>query len=253
MIYVDMQNRVASYLDRSDLTVQIRGWINDARLDLALKYDFKYLYVESTAATVAGSARYALPTDYLGHLDMWAGSKKLVRIMPREFDELAESHIGDTAAVRILPLEDITDVSSSSIAGPPDYYVDRGMEFDLYPTPAAVYTLTFKYYAQPARWVETDTSNDNQTDYLSNFHFEAIIWGACMRGAIFLDDAPAEQRFTKLYGASIQEMIKRERDFIFKDVHVRFKTPADYDLTTFARMFRVAGGASHPHHGWSRE
>jgi hypothetical protein len=239
MIYIDIQNRVASYLDRSDLTDKIKGWVNDTRLDLALKYDFKYLYVEATAATVVGSARYALPNDYLGHLDMWAGSKKLVRIAPREFDELNESHIGDTAAVRILPLDGDTGVSQSSIAGPPDYYIERGMEFDLYPTPDKVYTLNFKYYAQPVRWSETDTTDNNSSDYISTFHFEAIIWGACLRGAMFLDDQLSEQRFGKLYSGAIQEMLKREKDFLFKDQHVRMKTYKDYDLATFSRMFRV--------------
>lgn len=234
MIYSTIQDRVAKYLDRTDLTTHIQGWIDDTRKDLALKWPFKYLYVESTASTIANQATYALPDDYLGHLNVWCGNKKLARLTTAEADDLAGTDVDATAVVRTLTFESGTTVSIAAASGPPDYYIDKGMEFDLYPVPNAVYTLTIKYYAQPA----TFTANSDY-DYISTFHFEAIIWGASVRGAMFLDDKEKLAAFGKAYDAAIQEMVQRERMFEKQDQHFRLRDWRDYDLTTFKRIMKV--------------
>lgn len=238
MIKSDIRDRVRQYLDRSDLDTHIDGWINDVRLDLALKYNFRYLYVDATASTTAGTERYALPTDFLGHLVMWCGSKKLMRMHPREFDELTETNSTAEASPRVLPLEAGSSVSSTSIAAPPDYYIERGMEFDLYPTPDAVYTLTLRYYAQPEIWT-VGTETDGDYDYISTFHPEAVIWGVCLRGSIYLDDEKKMATFASTYKTTVEEMITRERANAVEDQHPRMKNYSDYDLTTFKRMLRI--------------
>jgi hypothetical protein len=237
-----IESRVAAYLDRTDLAVKIVQWIEDARIDLSLKYPFKFLYAESTASTTAGTARYAMPTDYLGHAVLWCGSKKLSKLTPREFDELTQTDIDASAEYRLLTTE--TSVNESSISGAPDYYVERGMEFEIYPTPDAVYTLKIKYYAQPTSW---DPSNDgdsggvydDSTDYITTFHAEAVIWGAALRGAIYLDDEQKKANFSKVYDATVQEMIKREKEHETEDQHFRMKTWRDYDLATIKRLLKV--------------
>jgi hypothetical protein len=235
MIYSDLQDRVASYLDRSDLTTKIQGWIDDARKDLALKWPFKYLYVESTTSTVANQATYALPDDYLGHLNVWCGSKKLVRLSTQEADNLAVTDIDASAIVRNLTFESGTTVSIADAAGAPDYYIDKGMEFDLYPTPDAAYTLTIKYYAQPTTFV-----SGSEYDYISTFHFEAIIWGAALRGAMFLDDKEKLTSFGQAYDSAIQEMVQREKMFEKQDQVFRLRDWRDFDLTTFKRMQKIS-------------
>lgn len=243
MTFGTIVDRVAQYLDRSDLgtsgssplsSTKIAGWVNDTRNDIALKHNFRYLYAEATASTEAGTAKYALPSDYLGHLVVWCGAKKLMRVSAREYDELTQTKIAADASPRELTLEPGTSVSTESIAGAPDYYIDRGMEIELYPTPDAVYTLRLRYYAQPASFVVA-----NDSDYISNFHYEAIIWGACLRGAIYLDDNDGIRKYADLYNAAIKEMIKREKDFDQEDQHMRMKTYTDYDLTTFKRLFKI--------------
>lgn len=238
MIKSDLRSRTRDYLDRSDLDTKIDGWINDVRLDLALKYNFRYLYVESTASTTAGESTYSLPADYLGHLVLWCGSKKLMRVSPRELDNLTETDINAGASVRLLPLESGSSVSSTSISAPPDYYIERGMEVELYPTPDAVYTLTLKYYAQPATWATGSSTNDSY-DYITTFHPEAVIWGVALRGAMYLDDDKKIPVFAAAYKSAVEEMIARERANLVEDQNIRIKTWTDFDLTTFKRMFRV--------------
>lgn len=234
MLRSTIRTRVTYYLDRSDLDTLVNSWINDTRLDLALKYNFHYLYTESCASTVAGSATYALPDDFLGHETVWCNNKKLARMTPREFDELTDTDSGATAYPRKLPIESGSTVTSTSNSGPPDYYVHRGMNLELYPTPGAVYSLRVKYYAQP-----TDFSTDAEYDYITTFHPETVIWGTALRGAIYLDDDQKVQKFESAYSNSIQEMIKRERDFEQEDQHPRMKTFQDYELPTFKRLWRI--------------
>ncbi len=159
-----------------------------------------------------------------------------MRVSPREFDELTETDVDVTSVTRLLPTE--SSVSSTSIAGPPDYYVERGMEVDIYPTPDMVYILTLKYYAQPETW-DVGTSTNSSYDYITTFHPEAVIWGVALRGAMYLDDEKKMSVFAAAYKATVEEMITRERANLVEDQHPRMKDWRDYDLTTFKRMMRV--------------
>ncbi len=235
MNFLTLQSRVVDYLDRTDLTTKIQNWINDARKDIALKKKFDYLYEEATCSTSAGSARYALPADYLGHLVVWCGQKKLSRILPREADELTQSDIDADSISLYLEVESGSTVLVNDTGyAPPDYYIDRGMEIELYPTPDDVYTLTLKYYAQPE-----DFTVNADYDFISTFHFEAIIWGAAWRGAMYLDDEVKKVTYKENYYNAIGEMIQKDQENKLADTRVRFKTYRDYDLTTFKRLTKV--------------
>ena len=238
MYFGTMHTRVKQYLDRSDVDDKIVNWINDTRVDIALRYNFNYLYVEASAATVAGTKRYSLPSDYLGHLVLWCANKKLVKLEGREADDLTKTDSEQTAYPRTLTVEGSTEINASITSGPPDYYFERGMEFELYPTPNAVYTMTISYYQQPATWAAAQTAT-NAYDYMSTFHFETIIWGACARGAAYLDDEEDMQRFQKLYDDSVMNMIRREKDSKQQDMTYRMRTYKDYDLTQFKRRMKV--------------
>lgn len=113
------------------------------------------------------------------------------------------------------------------------------MNFQLYPNPDNAYTLTIKYYAQPASWTEATTADDAEEDYISRFHFEAIIWGASLRGAIFLDDEQKKTNYGAAYDTAVKEMIYREKNKKTRDLKVRFKTWKDFDLSTFERLHKI--------------
>ena len=236
MTFIDIQDRVASYLDRSDLTTYIRNWINDTRVDIALKYNFKYLYTEASASTTSGIKKYALPTDYLGHLMVWCANKKLMKIEPREADELTKTDSTQTAYPRALTTEGTSIIDAGTTSGPPDYYIERGMELELYPTPYGTYSLILSYYQQPTTWTAGQSAS---YDYMSTFHYEAIVWGASLRGAMFLDDDENTTKFGALYQKAVDDMIKREKDQLHADTHPRLKSYKDFDLTTFKRGFRA--------------
>lgn len=239
MIYSMMIDRVSQYLDRTDLgtsattpvsSSKIAQWTNDTRKDISLKYDFNYLYAEATVSTSADSATYSLPDDYMGHLTLLCDYKKLSRVGAREFDELYYTDDDESTASSQLEL----NVSSTSTEGFPEYYIDRGMYIQLFPRPDDTYTLTMKYSAQPA-----DFTAGTDEDYMSRFHFEAIIFGAALRGAVFLDDQAKIEIFNKAYRMALDEIVKREKDTKSKDTHVRMKSWKDYELETFRRLTRI--------------
>ena len=228
----DIKIDVKSYLDnRTDLDTLIVKWINATRRHIATKYDFAYLYTEATATTSAGSVRYALPADYLGHLNLFLGTKKLIRIATNEFDSLhgidkdIENTDGSTAYLHTI---------GSLEQDEPDYYIDRGMEFDLYPIPDGIYTLTIRYYANPADW-----TLDTDYDYISTFHQEAVIFGAVLRGAIYLEDEAKIQKFSGLYKEEITTMQKNEKDRQAGDISHRMKSYKDFPPDQFKRIMKV--------------
>lgn len=230
-----LSGRVEEYLDYDSLGwSKLKSWINDTRKDIALKYDFNYLYEEATLETESGSGRYALPTDYLGHLTVFSEFKKLERVGAREFDSLGTSDSSDTNFYAMLPTESGLTDDGEDTMGAPDYYIDRGMEIELYPCPDGEYTITLKYYAQPADWT---TGSDS--DYISTFHPEAIIFGAALRGALYLDDEQKKANFGAAYDTAIKEMVKNEKTKDGADKRPRVKTWKDFDLGTFKRMTKM--------------
>ncbi len=239
MEYHDIVDRVAEYLDRTDLgtsssatisATKIGQWVNDTRKDIALKHDFNYLYEEATISTSAGTATYALPQDYMGHLTILCGYKKLVRVGAREFDELYYKDKDENKDSDELELTEGTNPSSDF----PEYYIDRGMYIQLFPAPDATYTVTMKYHAQPA---DFDTAADE--DYMSRFHFETIIFGAALRGAMYLDDQTKMAVFREAYKVALTDLVRREADTKTKDTHIRVKSWKDYETEQFRQLMRI--------------
>jgi len=233
MNFSTIQSRVTEYLEnRTDLETKIANWVNDTRKDLALEYDFDYLYVEATVSTSAGSARYALPSDFIGSENIWLGTKPLTRLYLGERDMSAPNDVDNSLGeVFLLSTESAMNGDNQSV---PDYYVIRGFEIELWPVPDASYVMKLKYYAQP-----TDFTVGAASDHISNFHFDAIIWGSALRGAIYLDDDNKVQKYEAYYNKAIQKMIMKEKRKAAKDQHPRMKSYKDFYLATFKNKMRV--------------
>lgn len=222
--------RVIEYLDgRTDLDSKINDWIDDTRRTIASQYyQFSYLFTEAYIDTSAGQSYYPLPCDYMGHLNIFLGKKKLVRLSPNEFDSLhvAKGHDGDK--------DDISHylVTTSSMAsGEPDYYIDRGMEIEVWPVPDGIYTLFIKYYAQPAPF-----EDDEDNDYITSFYPELVIFGAAYRGAVYLDDANKMATYKQEFNALAQSMIAQERSRKMEDLQFRMRTYKDFSPLQFRKI-----------------
>jgi hypothetical protein len=234
MQFSTIQARVAEYLDRADLTTEIQAWINDTRKSIAIEalaasHTFNYLYTEATIETSAGSATYALPSDYLGRLTIMLESKKLHHVDAREFDE-GNSPDATKQANNYL----LVTTNENTGSGEPDYYVDRGMEIELFPNPSGTYTVTLKYYAQPA-----DFTGNTDEDYLCRFHPDAVVFGTVIRGAAYLDDQVKLQIFSPLFEKEMKKISYKEKMNEKADSTVRMRTYKDFNLTTFLKKYRM--------------
>ncbi len=224
--------RVIEYLDgRTELDTKINAWIEDTRRDIATKYNFAYLYTEATAVTSAGCARYALPADYMNHLRLFVGTKKLVRIDPGEFDSVHGDDIAIEATEGKTPYLFTTGSLEQS---EPDYYIDRGLEFDLWPIPDAAYSLLLCYFAQP-----TEFPSDVSSDYITTFHTEAVIFGAAWRGAVYLEDEQKTGKYSEQYRAQVSTILQREKDRKTTDLSHRMKSYKDFSPNQFKRLMKI--------------
>jgi hypothetical protein len=194
---------------------------------------FDYLYTEATLSTSAGSGVFALPTDYLGHLAIMLNTKKLHRVGAREFDDLHVDADEDTTSIDSIMLT-TTMVSDTTATGEPDYYVDRGMCIELFPVPNQTYTLTIKYYALP-----TDFTLVTDEDFMCRFHPEAVIFGAALRGAVFMDDTVKIQVFEAKFEKEMKKILYKEKMKEVTDLPIRMKTYKDFDTLGFKRKMRL--------------
>jgi len=229
-----MRERTAKYLDRDDLDGDINVWMQDARQDLALTYNFHYLYKEATTNVSAGQNRYALSSDYLDHLTLFyqeggaSIGKKLGRVNPGIWDEFSG----------------MTETTCAA-SGEPTYYVVFGRELEVHPTPNTACTadsgkLKIRYYSKAP-----SLTADNDEDYMAMHHYEAIIYGACVRGTMFLNDLDNFGKWQKAYEASKKIMLQREKDREVSDnKSIRMRHWKDYDVEMLRRVFQPEGGAS---------
>lgn len=237
MQFAELVSRVCENLDRTDLSgsdvdalsaTQAGHWVNDTRQNIATKYKFSFYYYEATVDTVAASAVYPLPSDYLDHFTIFCGDTKLSKFSPQNFDEnISSSATGE--------------VASNTASGRPVYYIIRGMNFQIYPTPDDAYELLLRYYAKPDAFTASD-----DTDHVSNLYPDAIINGATARGAIILEDMYNEQRYEQKYTKMLGEMISNEKEKEQGDAHFRLKSWKDFNLGTFANLFRINYDGSRP-------
>ena len=231
MQFSDLKTRVSQYLERGDtgVTTKIENWINDTRRDIALKYNFGYLLLELSMTLTDGIARYSLPTDFLGKLEIFLVNKS---------DAQKRLKFQKVQSTRFFADTYLTDPDSGHTTvvdgGTPNKYIEYGTEFEIHPTPnanaAASYNLYLWYYAQPALF-----STDSDEDHISRYHFEAIIWGACFRGAVYFDDSYKKDNFNQQYNNSIAEMVIRENKMKTEDLNPRMLHWKDFPVSVMRR------------------
>jgi len=230
-----LKNRVIGFLDRDDTNIDTLAgeWINDIRQELALEYLFPWLYKEATLTTEAGSSDYAYPADYIGHMSVFVrdtnesrGGRMLSKREGTLHDQFTQVDVDPENNTYYTP-------------GKPIYYIERGGWIELVPPPddngGSNYTLEIRYYAYP-----TSFSTSGEYDRMSNLHYNAIIYGAVLRGAIYFDDNDKIKSFLPKYETAIRKMVMNEKLQEMRDTHPRMKTWKDYpNLVIFKRRFNL--------------
>ncbi|MEW6096560.1 MAG: hypothetical protein AB1567_08550 [bacterium] len=174
MNFGDIQNKVADYLNRTDLSTQIKDAINMAQRKLERQYNFNYMQVRTITST---SDNYiSVPMGYYsGATFISAPYKEVIHFKVKS---------GDTYYNLIR--EDEKIVMKDNKTGLPKYfcYLPNQTEFLVYPTPDKEYSFDLLFYRYSPTLTET-----TDTNYLTDYAPEILIYGAlCELEPILMND-----------------------------------------------------------------
>lgn len=125
---------------------RIMQWVNWSQGQVADWHTYEEMRKKYTANTVDGQKSYGFPTNtkdiYSLTLQDGASSKKLIYVHPREFD------------TKVPRPEQTTERSST-------YYLDYGVNFELYPIPGKTYVLNLRCSVYPTDFSLATTSSSS--------------------------------------------------------------------------------------------
>ena len=227
MNFGELKTRVDWFIDSPSLTAMASTLINDVRQELAtgvfldergktIKAYWPWLYTDSYTTTVAGTSDYALPSDYLDHIEIRIGNKKLHRFTQVDYDS-----------------QMMYDHDWVESIGEPAQFLLVGHMIRLKPPPDGAYEMHLHYYASPSAF-----TLDIDSDYMSQIYPYLIIHKTVLMLATQQDDKDkirihGPQSDTELRKALRNELGKRRqgaatvmrtyRDFEGNSFHNRFK------------------------------
>tara|TARA_R110000824_G_scaffold126096_3_gene285474 strand:- start:235 stop:888 length:654 start_codon:yes stop_codon:yes gene_type:complete len=186
--YSELQTTIASYLNRDDLTSIIPTFITltENRLNRELRVRANMVRADTT--TTADIAFYDLPSD-------------MIELRNITYDSDSQSF-----ALSYLSPESATREYGTITTGRPRAYTNLGNNIKLIPTPDAAYGISINYFAKLRSLSDSVTTNDVFSEYPSLYLF-----GACLEGAIYLNDTEQTNRFGTVFEKTISD-VKRAED-----------------------------------------
>lgn len=182
MTYSELKTRIASYLNRSDLTSELDGFIDQTEAELNRMLRTADMVKRSTAT--AELQYLSLPTDWLEAINVEIASNNFQPVLQQSIESL-----------------DMYRAANDNQTGQPIYFalVDNTMEFA--PSPDKSYTLQLTYYARLA-----GLSDSNTTNFVSNNHPDVYLYGALKHASIFLMEDDRVALFSNLFDKALEEM-----------------------------------------------
>ena len=181
--FTDLKTSVANYLNRNDLTTVIPDFVTltENRLNRDLRVRTNLTRAETTTTT--GTAFYNLPSD-------------LIELRNITYDRTSSS-----SALEYLSPESLSREYGGYTSGMPRAYTNLGKDIKLAPTPDGAYTININYFKKL-----NTLSDANATNLILTEFPELYLFGACLEGAIYLNDTEQLQRFMGLYQQTLGEV-----------------------------------------------
>jgi hypothetical protein len=188
--YTDLKSAVASFLDRSDLTEQIPGFIRLAEAEIARRARRKR--VRATVSVSSGA--YTLPSSVgeLASVTLASGTASL-----RQPVEIATKEMVDETRARY-----------GGATGRPIQCARVGSELLFGPEPNATYSVELVYFE---KLVPLSSSNTT-TELLTEFP-DVYLFGALLQSAMFLDHDERVPVWQSRFDAAITQVnTQRQRE-----------------------------------------
>lgn len=182
MTYSELKTKIASYLNRSDLTSELDGFIDQTEAELNRMLRTADMVKRATAT--AELQYLSLPTDWLEAINVEIASNNFQPVLQQSIESL-----------------DMYRAANDNQTGQPIYFalVDNTMEFA--PSPDKSYTLQLTYYARLA-----SLSDSNTTNFVSSNHPDVYLYGALKHASIFLMEDDRVALFSNLFDKALEEM-----------------------------------------------
>jgi hypothetical protein len=185
--FSELKTSVANYLNRDDLTSVIPDFITltENRINRELRSRANVTRVTTT--TTSGTDIYDFPADLieLRSVSYVSGSTK--------------------NALSYMTPESGTREYGTTANGTPRAYSSLGKVLKLIPTPDAAYTIELIYYNQLASLSDSRTTNNILTEFPALY-----LYGACLEGAIFLNDSDEITRFDAIFNRTLSDIQQSE-------------------------------------------
>jgi len=197
--YSDLQTSIANYLARSDLTSQIPDFITFAENRLRRELRIRQMLKSVTTSTVSGDSTVEVPSDFLEIRDFVVMTNP---ITPMSYSSPST----------------LSNDPRTSEVGVPRSYTILANEFQLAPSPDAVYTLKLLYYSAPAYLSSSNTSNTFLTTAP-----DALLYASLIEAEPYLMNDARINTWGTMYDRAIASLTKSDESTQYSGVPLSIK------------------------------
>jgi len=197
--YSDLQTSIANYLARSDLTSQIPDFITFAENRLRRELRIRQMLKSVTTSTVSGDSTVEVPSDFLEIRDFVVMTNP---ITPMSYSSPST----------------LSNDPRTSEVGVPRSYTILANEFQLAPSPDAVYTLKLLYYSAPAYLSSSNTTNTFLTTAP-----DALLYASLIEAEPYLMNDARINTWGTMYDRAIASLTKSDESTQYSGVPLSIK------------------------------
>ena len=197
--YSDLQTSIANYLARSDLKSQIPDFITFAENRLRRELRIRQMLKSVTTSTVSGDATVEVPSDFLEIRDFVVMTNP---ITPMSYSSPST----------------LSNDPRTSEVGVPRSYTILANEFQLAPSPDAVYTLKLLYYSAPAYLSSSNTTNT----FLATAP-DALLYASLIEAEPYLMNDARVNTWGTMYDRAIASLTKSDESTQYSGVPLSIK------------------------------
>lgn len=181
--FSELKSAVANYLNRDDLTSVIPDFITltENRINRELRARANVSRVTTT--TTSGTDIYDVPADLI------------------ELRSVSKVSTNNTTALKYVSPESGTREYGGVSSASPRAYSNVGKVIKLFPTPDSAYTIELIYYNKLNNLSDSVTANNILEEFPALY-----LYGACLEGAIFLNDADQISRFDAIFNRTLTDI-----------------------------------------------
>lgn len=206
--YATLQSNVADWLNRDDLTSQIKLFINIAlrKIESNPRHTWKYMRKETSGPLVRDDYVIAHPTRYKKTKSLFIQNtdNRYCRLNITSLD----------TALRDWPY--ITDYHQFPEVFAED---DANTQVILRPTIDQSYTYQWKYYEYSA-----ELTADGDTNWITDNYWELLLYGALFEAAVFMKDTEEQALFRGLFNERYKQLVETQDDIDWSDYELTLQS-----------------------------